>query len=120
MLAARKGHSDLDATFARSTADLGALQIIDPEYSDRTVIAAGAPWFMTIFGRDSLITSLMTLDIDPRLAANTMLTLARLQGTKVDELTDEQPGKILHEMRRGLTDRKSTRLNSSHLGISYA
>jgi glycogen debranching enzyme len=50
-----------------------------------------------------LITSLMTLVVDPVLATNTMLTLARLQGVRVDDLTEEQPGKILHEMRRGLT-----------------
>jgi glycogen debranching enzyme len=112
----RTGHSELDATFLRSTADLGALQIVDPEHSDRTVIAAGAPWFMTLFGRDSLITSLMTLDIDPSLATNTMLTLARLQGTKVDELTDEQPGKILHEMRRGLTTAADTPAGSIYYG----
>ena len=97
------GHNRFDATFLQSAGDLGALQIFDPEHSDRTVIAAGAPWFMTLFGRDSLITSLMTLAIDPSIATNTLLTLAGLQGKRVDELTEEQPGKILHEMRRGLT-----------------
>ena len=61
----RTGSDRLDATFLQSQGDLGALQILDPEHSDRTVIAAGAPWFMTLFGRDSLITSLMTLDVDP-------------------------------------------------------
>ena len=98
----RTGQNRLDATFFQSAGDLGALQIFDPEHSDRTVIAAAAPWFMTLFGRDSLITSLMTLAVDPSVATKTLLTLARLQGERVDDLTEEQPGKILHEMRRGL------------------
>jgi len=112
----RTGHNELDATFRRSTADLGALQIFDPELSKRTVIAAGAPWFMTLFGRDSLVTSLMTLDVDPSLATNTLLTLARLQGSRVDERTEEQPGKILHEMRRGLTRVADTPAGSIYYG----
>ena len=65
------------------------------------MVAAGAPWFMTLFGRDSLITSWMALVLDPRLALATVRTLARLQGTKTDPLTDEQPGRILHEVRLG-------------------
>jgi glycogen debranching enzyme len=112
----RTGHNRLDATFLQSTRDLGALQIFDPEHSDRTVIAAGAPWFMTLFGRDSLITSLMTLGVDPSVATNTLLTLARLQGNRVDDLTEEQPGKILHEMRRGLTPAADTPAGSIYFG----
>lgn len=99
-------HTDDDgvnATFLQSQRDLGALRIFDPEHPARAVIAAGAPWFMTLFGRDSLITSLMTLEVDPSLATSTLLTLARMQGERVDDLTEEQPGKILHEVRRGLT-----------------
>ncbi len=112
----RTEHNQLDATFRQSAADLGALQIVDPEHSDRAVFAAGAPWFMTLFGRDSLITSLMTLDVDPILATNTLLTLARLQGVRVDDLTEEQPGKILHEMRRGLTSVADTPTGSIYYG----
>jgi glycogen debranching enzyme len=112
----RTGHDDIDATFRQSAADLGALQIFDPEHADRMVIAAGAPWFMTLFGRDSLLTSLMTLDVDPVLATNTLLTLARLQGTRVDDLSEEQPGKILHEMRRGLTTMADTPDGSIYYG----
>ncbi|HET7018715.1 MAG TPA: glycogen debranching N-terminal domain-containing protein [Streptosporangiaceae bacterium] len=92
----------LAAVFAASTEDLGSLRIFDPEHADRAVIAAGAPWFMTIFGRDSLITSWMILPLDPSLALGTLRTLASLQGTKVDPATEEQPGKILHEMRFGM------------------
>lgn len=84
---------------ARSAEDLGALRIFDPDYPDRMVLAAGAPWFMTVFGRDSIITSWMALMLDPDLALGVLQTLARFQGNKVDARNDEQPGRILHEMR---------------------
>ncbi|HEX9034057.1 MAG TPA: glycogen debranching N-terminal domain-containing protein [Streptosporangiaceae bacterium] len=92
----------LATVFAASTEDLGSLRIFDPDHADRAVIAAGAPWFMTIFGRDSLITSWMILPLDPSLALGTLRTLASLQGTKVTPATEEEPGKILHEMRFGM------------------
>ena len=88
-------------TVARSAEDLGALRIFDPDYPERTVVAAGAPWFMTLFGRDSLITSWMALIVDPDLALGVLQTLARFQGTKVDARNEEEPGRILHEMRFG-------------------
>jgi glycogen debranching enzyme len=112
----RTEHDGLNATFRQSQQDLAALQISDPEHPERTVIAAGAPWFMTLFGRDSLITSLMTLGVDPSLAISTLLTLARLQGQRVDASTEEQPGKILHEMRRGLTTVADTPAGSIYYG----
>jgi glycogen debranching enzyme len=112
----RTEHDGVDATFHQSQQDLAALQISDPEHPERTVIAAGAPWFMTLFGRDSLITSLMTLGVDPSLATSTLLTLARLQGVRVDPATEEQPGKILHEMRRGLTTAADTPAGSIYYG----
>ena len=87
----------------RSTLDLAGLRIFDPEYPDRAVVAAGAPWFMTLFGRDSLLTSWMTMLVDPDLALGTLQTLARFQGTKIDPVTEEEPGRILHEMRFGET-----------------
>jgi glycogen debranching enzyme len=92
----------VEAVFLQSERDLGALRMSDPEHPERSVIAAGAPWFMTLFGRDSLITSLMMLDVDPSIASATLLTLAQTQGVRVNPLTEEQPGKILHEMRHGL------------------
>jgi glycogen debranching enzyme len=85
----------------RGAEDLGALRIFDPDFPERAVLAAGAPWFMTLFGRDSLLTSWMALIVDPTLAQNVLQTLARFQGTKVDPLNDEEPGRILHEMRFG-------------------
>ena len=65
------------------------------------VLAAGAPWFMTVFGRDSLLTAWMALLVDPDLALGVLQTLARFQGTEVNPRNDEQPGRILHEMRFG-------------------
>lgn len=65
------------------------------------VPAAGIPWYDTIFGRDSLITSMQTLMLNPTLARSTLSFLTIYQGNKVDAWKDEQPGKILHEIREG-------------------
>jgi glycogen debranching enzyme len=86
-------------TFARSQSDLGSLRIFRADHPNEAVIAAGAPWFMALFGRDSLLTSLMALPVDPNLAFGTLRTLAQLQGTAVNPQTEEQPGRILHEVR---------------------
>ncbi|MEA2702779.1 MAG: hypothetical protein QOD63_724 [Actinomycetota bacterium] len=94
-------YPELKAVVARSAEDLGALRIFDPDHPERTVVAAGAPWFMTLFGRDSLLTSWMALLVDPDLAKGVLQTLARFQGTEVDPRQDEEPGRILHEMRFG-------------------
>jgi glycogen debranching enzyme len=93
-----------DPRLARVTdqalADIAALRIIDSAHVDRPVIAAGAPWFMTLFGRDSLITAWMMLPFEPGLAGGVLSTLAELQGHRHDPVSEEQPGKILHELRR--------------------
>ena len=68
---------------------------------DLLVPAAGIPWYDTIFGRDSLITSFQTLMLNPELSQSTLRFLTIYQGNKVDTWTDEQPGKILHEIREG-------------------
>jgi glycogen debranching enzyme len=94
-------HAPLEAALRTGQRDLGALRISDPEHPGQEVIAAGAPWFMTVFGRDSLLTAWMAMPLDPELAVGTLLTLARHQGTVMDPLTEEQPGRILHEMRFG-------------------
>lgn len=77
--------------------DLGALRIDGP----RPYVAAGAPWFMTLFGRDSLLTAWMALPLDGTLALGTLQTLAESQGSKADPRTEEEPGRIMHELRRG-------------------
>ena len=92
---------DLQATIRRTGEDLGALRIFDPDHPEVPILAAGAPWFMTVFGRDSLLTAWMTLIADHTLARGVLETLARLQGKDVNPVTEEEPGKILHEMRFG-------------------
>jgi glycogen debranching enzyme len=95
------GDPTLAHTLARSMDSLGALRIFHPDDPERTVIAAGAPWFMTLFGRDSLLTGWMMLPLDPMLALGTVRTLAELQGREVNPISEEQPGRILHEVRSG-------------------
>jgi glycogen debranching enzyme len=94
-------NASLQRAVLQATEDLGGLRIFDPEFPDRAVVAAGAPWFMSPFGRDSLLTAWMALIVDPDLALGVLETLARFQGTKTDPATEEEPGRILHEMRFG-------------------
>ncbi len=91
----------LDGAVEQAGEDLGALRIFDPDHPNDPVVAAGAPWFMTVFGRDSLLTSWMALLIDPRLALSTLTVLAELQGRRTVADTEEEPGRILHEVRMG-------------------
>ncbi len=65
------------------------------------VLSAGVPWFSTLFGRDSIIAASQTLMLDPTIARETLKILAEYQGKNDDEWRDEQPGKILHELRMG-------------------
>ncbi|HEY4237057.1 MAG TPA: glycogen debranching N-terminal domain-containing protein [Gaiellaceae bacterium] len=92
---------DLVHTWNRSLADLASLRMSVPEVADGHLLAAGAPWFMTVFGRDTLISSLQTLLLGPELAAGTLRVLAATQATADDPERDAQPGKIIHELRRG-------------------
>jgi len=92
---------NLAEVLSRSVEDLGALRIFDPEHRRWPVVAAGAPWFMALFGRDSLLTAWMLLPWDPALALGTLRTLAVWQGSDVDSAAEEEPGKILHEVRFG-------------------
>ncbi|CCQ47608.1 amylo-alpha-1,6-glucosidase family protein [Pseudarthrobacter siccitolerans] len=95
--------SNLQAVLNRSQSDLGSLRIFDDHHPGRVAVAAGAPWFMALFGRDSLLSSYMSLLVSPNLAAGTLQTLAGLQGTKVDPDSEEEPGRIPHEVRLGVT-----------------
>jgi glycogen debranching enzyme len=78
--------------------DFHALQI--PEAKER-VIAAGIPWFATMFGRDSIIAAYQSLMLNPDLATQTLRVLAMHQGKEKNDWRDEEPGKILHEYREG-------------------
>ena len=93
------GNRSIERTLRRSYDDLGALRIEDPDHAERVVVAAGAPWFMTLFGRDALWASEMAMPVDPSLAMGTLQTLADRQGRVVDAMSEEEPGKILHEVR---------------------
>ncbi|MDQ0728730.1 glycogen debranching N-terminal domain-containing protein [Microbacterium sp. W4I20] len=83
----------------RASADLAALRLATPQHPEDAFYAAGAPWFFTLFGRDSLWTARLALAADPLMAASTLRVLARLQGTTHDPSTAEAPGKIPHELR---------------------
>jgi glycogen debranching enzyme len=95
--------SNLQEVLNRSRSDLGSLRIFDEHHPGRVAVAAGAPWFMALFGRDSLLSSYMSLLVSPNLAAGTLQTLAGLQGAKVDPDSEEEPGRIPHEVRLGVT-----------------
>ncbi|QIG42405.1 amylo-alpha-1,6-glucosidase [Nocardioides anomalus] len=99
---ATTGHDGLQRVLRRSQQDLGALRIFGPGDDSLAAVAAGAPWFMALFGRDSLLTAYMALPVDRSLALGTLRTLARHQGRVADALTEEEPGRILHEVRLGV------------------
>ena len=91
----------------RAVSDLRSLLLRDPESHDSDpdlFLAAGAPWFLTLFGRDSLWAASMLLPLSTDLARGTLRTLARRQGRAEDDLTGETPGKIIHEVRRDQND----------------
>ncbi len=79
--------------------DLDALRLVLPDHPDDEFFAAGAPWFFTLFGRDSIWAARLALPLDPEIAASTLRVLARLQGADDDAQTAQEPGKILHELR---------------------
>ncbi|MEW2284582.1 glycogen debranching N-terminal domain-containing protein [Streptomyces sp. NPDC047841] len=97
------GWPELAAACARGLADLAALQVpaTGPDGEDLRVPAAGAPWFLTLLGRDALLTSLFVLPYHPRSAAATLLALAAAQATGTGRSPVAQPGKIVHEVRHG-------------------
>ena len=110
----------IERVILQSRRDLGSLRIFDPRHPERAVVAAGAPWFMALFGRDSLLTALMALPLDPTLALGTLRTLAELQGTRVDTSSEEQPGRILHEVRLGATTNLALGGGSVYYGTADA
>jgi hypothetical protein len=91
----------LSRWIARAAGDLAALRLASPQHPGDAFYAAGAPWFFTLFGRDSIWAARLALPLDPGIAASTLRVLARLQGTRTDPVTAEAPGKIPHELRSG-------------------
>jgi glycogen debranching enzyme len=97
----RASWEELGHSFTQSVADLAALRIRSGDSAIGKLPAAGMPWFMTVFGRDTLITCLQTLLFGPELAHTALSVLADLQATDDDPVIDAEPGKIVHEVRRG-------------------
>src|SRR3990170_3332242 len=96
----RGGWESIRRAFDRSIADLAALRMRTGQYR-RPLFAAGMPWFMTVFGRDTAITSLQTLLLGPEIAVGALDALAELQAQAEDPAIDAEPGKIVHEVRHG-------------------
>ena len=92
---------ELAVTFRQSVADLASLRMDEDRRVPGQLPAAGMPWFMTVFGRDTLVTCLQTLLFGPELAHNALRVLAALQATADDPVIDAEPGKIVHEVRHG-------------------
>lgn len=91
-------HESFNLLLNRSAADLTSMIRFAPE---GTFLMAGIPWYATLFGRDSILTALFALPFNPALAVGTLKSLAGLQGQQIDRRRDEQPGKIVHEIREG-------------------
>ncbi len=91
-------HGAFDTVLNTAVSDFHALRITDGKHE---VLAAGIPWFATLFGRDSILASYQALLLDPQLAIDTLRVLARYQGTEYNDWRDEEPGKIMHELRQG-------------------
>jgi glycogen debranching enzyme-like protein/mannosylglycerate hydrolase MGH1-like protein len=97
----------------RSLADLGGLLMRD---GDDAFVSAGSPWFLTLFGRDALWTARLLLPFGTGLALSTLRALARRQGVRADPDSEEQPGKILHEVRSSALELGGMRLPPVYYG----
>ena len=109
----------LATAYRCSLNDLAALRYESITLGAR-LLAAGLPWFMTLFGRDSILTSLQVVPFLPELIPSTMLVLAGLQGYRLDDFRDEDPGKILHELRYGETAGFEEQPHSPYYGSADA
>jgi glycogen debranching enzyme len=94
----------LERLLTRSLDDLHALRMATHARPDEVFLAAGAPWYLTLFGRDSLWAARMLLPLTTDVAASTLRLLARYQGRQMDPETGEAPGKIPHELRRATAE----------------
>ena len=107
-------------TYRASLSDLGALRMHPDLDKSATLPAAGLPWFMALFGRDSLITSFQALPYLPELAATTLRVLAARQAHARDDFHEQEPGKILHEVRFGELTSRGERPHSPYFGSADA
>src|SRR3954447_13520462 len=110
----------LELIYQQTIRDLAALRFDLPISPGHYLPAAGLPWFMAAFGRDSIITSLQALPFMPELAETTLVTLAQLQAAKRDDFRDAEPGKILHELRFGELTAFEERPHSPYYGSADA
>ncbi|MET0495840.1 MAG: glycogen debranching N-terminal domain-containing protein [Actinoplanes sp.] len=107
---------DLHRIYHRSLVDLAALRFYPDSAPGSSLPAAGLPWFMALFGRDSLIASYQALPFAPELCRTTLRTLAAQQTTEFDDFRDAEPGKILHEVRHGELTHFGERPHSPYYG----
>jgi glycogen debranching enzyme len=95
-------NADVERAYRQSVEDMGGLRLYAYDLGpDVWIPAAGVPWFVTLFGRDTLTVSLQNMIVDSSFARGALETLARFQATERDDWRDAQPGKILHEIRFG-------------------
>ena len=111
-------HPEIGRLYIRGLMDIAALRFRPDTLAEHSVPAAGLPWFMALFGRDSLITSYQMLPFKPELASATLRALAAAQGKKEVELTEEEPGRILHELRFGELTHFHERPQAPYYGAS--
>ena len=111
-------HPEAMRVYGRNLIDIAALRFYPDTMPQHSLPAAGLPWFMALFGRDSLITSYEMLPFAPELAATTLRALAETQGKKEVELTEEEPGRILHELRFGELTHFQERPQAPYYGAS--
>jgi glycogen debranching enzyme len=110
----------LETAYRRSLVDLAALRFAPAVAAGRSLPAAGLPWFMAMFGRDSILTSLQALPFVPELAGTTLFVLGVWQGSVIDDFRDEEPGRILHEVRYGEMTAFEERPHSPYYGSADA
>ncbi len=107
-------NEELNAVISRSSSDLRTL--VTPLPGGDRIIAAGIPWYVAPFGRDSIIASRQLLPFNPDIVAATLRYLARVQGDREDPWRDEEPGKIVHEIRYGEMARRNIVPHSRYYG----
>ena len=98
----RSSNPEIATYYRQALVDMAALRIkVEDNGHDFWMPAAGIPWFVAVFGRDAVVVSRQTMAVHFEFAYGTLLRLAQLQATKVDDWRDAQPGKMPHELRRG-------------------